>query len=107
VVSNHVPELAQIVQGTGLGPWIDAVVSSAVVGYEKPHPAIFGVARAIAGDTEQVAMVGDNPAADIAGAIAAGIPALLVQHPERPPQEGAMSLHQAADVILRCSGASC
>jgi putative hydrolase of the HAD superfamily len=101
VVSNHVPELAQIVHGTGLGPWIDAVVSSAVVGYEKPHPGIFAVAREITGDTAQVWMVGDNPDADVAGAVAAGIPALLVQHPGRPPQEGAISLHQAADLILR------
>jgi putative hydrolase of the HAD superfamily len=101
VVSNHVPELTQIVQGTGLDHWIDAVVSSAVVGYEKPHAGIFAAAREIAGHDAQVWMVGDNPDADVAGAIAVGIPALLVQHPERPPREGAISLQQAADVILR------
>jgi putative hydrolase of the HAD superfamily len=104
VVSNHVPELAQIVQGVSLDQWIDTVVSSAVVGYEKPHPGIFAVAREITGDTAQVAMVGDDPDADVAGAVAAGIPALLVQHPGRPPMEGAISLHQAADLILRRAG---
>src|SRR5215467_5321114 len=37
IVSNHVPELRQIVDGLGIGSFFHVVVSSAVVGYEKPH----------------------------------------------------------------------
>jgi putative hydrolase of the HAD superfamily len=79
ILSNHVPELASIVSGLGLEPLVDAVVNSAVTGYEKPHPQAFALARAAAGDPRTVWMVGDSVSADVAGAEAAGIPAILVR----------------------------
>jgi len=41
VVSNHVPELPAIVEGLGLSRLVGQVFSSAVTGYEKPHPEAF------------------------------------------------------------------
>ena len=38
ILSNHVPELAQIVNGVGLGALIDGVFSSGLLGFEKPNP---------------------------------------------------------------------
>ncbi|MGH2807078.1 MAG: HAD family hydrolase [Actinomycetota bacterium] len=79
VLSNHAPELPEIVTGTGLGEHIDGAVTSATAGYEKPHPEIFRAALRHAGDPRDAWMVGDNPMADVAGAELVGIPAILVR----------------------------
>ncbi|HEY3982024.1 MAG TPA: HAD family hydrolase [Streptosporangiaceae bacterium] len=79
IVSNHAPELADLVSGLDLGAHVDEVITSARCGYEKPHPAIFDLARQAAGHPDTVWMVGDNPIADIAGAARAGIPGVLVR----------------------------
>ncbi|WP_405859014.1 HAD-IA family hydrolase [Streptomyces sp. NBC_01515] len=83
VVSNHVPELAGLLRDLGLGRHFAAVVNSSLVGWEKPHRRIFEVALDRAGSPGRVWMVGDNPVADVAGAQALGIPAILV----RPGQD--------------------
>jgi putative hydrolase of the HAD superfamily len=79
VVSNHVPELEQIVGGLGLDAFVDRVVCSAVIGYEKPHPEVFRTAIRVADDPETAWMVGDNPIADVQGAESVGIPAIQVR----------------------------
>ncbi len=38
IISNHVPELADLVLGVGLEPHIDRVFTSALVGFDKPNP---------------------------------------------------------------------
>jgi putative hydrolase of the HAD superfamily len=84
ILSNHVPELDAIVEALGIGDLIDAVVNSARTGYEKPHPRAYAAGRAAAGNPEELWMVGDNPAADVAGAEAAGIPAIPVSYYTSP-----------------------
>jgi putative hydrolase of the HAD superfamily len=79
IVSNHAPELPDLVAGLGLGTHVHEVITSARCGYEKPHPAIFDLARQAAGNPETAWMVGDNPVADIAGAARAGLPGVLVR----------------------------
>lgn len=79
IVSNHVPELEQIVVSLGLGASIDQVVVSSRVGYEKPHPEIYRMALELAGRPELVCMVGDNVESDVLGAERAGVPAILVR----------------------------
>lgn len=81
IVSNHVPELPELVDQLGLGELIEAVLTSARTGYEKPHPEAFRVALRACGEPESVWMVGDNPVADVAGALAVGVPAILVHAP--------------------------
>lgn len=85
IVSNHVPELADLVRALGVADLVDAVISSAIVGAEKPHPAIFGAALHGVGSPDVVWMVGDNPVADIAGAARLGIPGVLVRVPAFTP----------------------
>ncbi|MBZ9714235.1 HAD family hydrolase, partial [Deinococcus multiflagellatus] len=41
VLSNHVPELGKLLDILGLTPLLDAVYTSAVLGWEKPHPRAF------------------------------------------------------------------
>ena len=93
VLSNHVPELAAIVSGIGLDDLIDTLFTSALTGYEKPHPEAFAIARREAGDPTRIWMVGDNPDADVLGAQAVGIPAILVR------QEDDRVARQALDLL--------
>lgn len=79
IVSNHVPELPDIVEALGLAGLIEAIHNSAETGYEKPHPEAFRtVLRALPGGTT-VWMIGDSIAADVVGAERVGIPAILVR----------------------------
>lgn len=78
VLSNNYPELPQTAKALGLSDWIAGYVVSAAVGYEKPHPAIFRHALALAGFPKECYMIGDNPAADIAGGKRAGMKTVLV-----------------------------
>jgi putative hydrolase of the HAD superfamily len=81
ILSNHVPELREIVAAFGLHEVVALVSCSAETGYEKPH------AEAFASVLDQVRpaeawMVGDNVVADVLGAEALGIPAVLVRRPD-------------------------
>jgi HAD superfamily hydrolase (TIGR01509 family) len=63
----------------GLRPHFDHVVDSALVGYEKPDPRIFERALSVSGAARQrVVHVGDLYHADVLGARAAGIGAVLL-----------------------------
>ena len=64
--------IAQV--GPGAGANMHVIVDSAVVGVEKPHPAIFTSAlEALDQEAGSVAYVGDTLAFDVAGATAAGL----------------------------------
>jgi putative hydrolase of the HAD superfamily len=79
ILSNHVPELPRLVSDLGLDDLIERVFNSASIGYEKPNPEAFRHALRGCGDPPRRWMVGDNPVADVAGARALGIPAILVR----------------------------
>jgi putative hydrolase of the HAD superfamily len=79
VLSNHVPELSSIAGSLGLGNRIRRVFNSAQTRYEKPHPKAFRGALDVAKGAEEVWMTGDSAYADVAGARALGIPAVLVR----------------------------
>jgi putative hydrolase of the HAD superfamily len=81
ILSNHVPELGRIVAGLGLDRMVATVSCSAETGYEKPHPRAF---EALLEELqpERAWMVGDNVVADVLGAEALGIPAVLVRRPD-------------------------
>lgn len=44
-------------------------------------------------------MVDDNPQVDVEGARAVGIPAILIQHPDRPLTPGALSLLEVEKAV--------
>ena len=60
-----------------------ARISAADVGYLKPHESIFRAAlEAVGATAEETVFIGDNPVADVAGAQAMGMKAVLrVGHP--------------------------
>jgi putative hydrolase of the HAD superfamily len=91
ILSNHVPELRLIVSALGLDEVVALISCSAETGYEKPH------ARAYASVLERLQpaeawMVGDNVVADVLGAEALGIPAVLVRRPDPRAERYADSL---------------
>ncbi len=102
VLSNHVPELGQLTAGLGLEGLVDGVFSSASIGYEKPHPEAFAHALAACGHPGEVWMVGDNPLADVAGAEAVGIPAVLVRSQARARRR-ADGLMGAVEILAAAS----
>jgi putative hydrolase of the HAD superfamily len=79
VVSNFDGRLPGLMAGLGLAPLVDAVTHSSLAGAAKPDPAIFHAALTRLGVAPPEALhVGDDPRADVEGARAAGMHALLV-----------------------------
>lgn len=79
IVSNWDRRLEHLLRGLGLAEMIDTVVSSAVVGMRKPDPRIFEYAcSAIDVAPANCVHVGDHQYADILGATAAGMTAVLI-----------------------------
>lgn len=103
--SNWDASLPQALARTGLAPYLDGAVSSAVVGVAKPDPAVFHAALECAGcGPDEAFHVGDSPRGDVDGALAVGIRvALLDRHGVLPePAAGVRkvsSLHEVASVI--------
>jgi putative hydrolase of the HAD superfamily len=99
ILSNHVPELPLLVEYLGLGQLIQEVFSSASIGYEKPNPEAFRIALNGARPSDCF-MVGDNPRADILGAEAVGLNAILVRNHAADALHVAEDLDEAAELIL-------
>ncbi len=84
VVSNWDVSLHGVLADTGLAPLLDRVITSAEARVAKPDPAIF--AAALAGVVPATALhVGDSVEHDVAGALAAGMRAVLVIGDGDPP----------------------
>jgi putative hydrolase of the HAD superfamily len=98
ILSNHEPELGTIASGLGLDSYVVSVLSSAVTGFEKPHPQAYALAREAA-RTNRLWMVGDSMTADYLGAEAVGIPAILVRTSDPRAARSARNLHEAVAII--------
>ena len=67
-------DVQQLVQGFGIAPYFDFVLTSAACSYRKPHPRIFEMALSKWYFlSSEAVMVGDNLDADIRGAQNAGL----------------------------------
>ena len=87
VVSNAYGTVERGLARAGLRGLLDFVVDSHVVGFEKPDPRIFAHALAVScASPNNTLHVGDLYAADVVGARAAGVHALLLDpHGDWPP----------------------
>lgn len=80
----------------GFSRYFKTLVTSAEVGWRKPHPAIFAEAlRRLEVKPSEAVFVGDDPWADVHGARSAGMAAVLIR---RKPVDG--GLPTAPDVVL-------
>jgi putative hydrolase of the HAD superfamily len=79
VISNFDGRLEGLLGELGLAAYFDAIHLSTRLGAEKPDPAIFRAALQFHGvEPERALHVGDRVEADVDGAIAAGMRAVLV-----------------------------
>lgn len=87
VVSNSDGSVERGLVAQGLRELLDLVIDSQVVGYEKPDRRIFAEALSRSGAAPATTLhVGDLYAADVVGARAAGLHALLLDpHDDWPP----------------------
>lgn len=85
LISNTQRCLSTFAQHFELRGLFDVALSSSEHGYMKPHPSIFeaGLAR-VGAQPHEAVMVGDSVAHDIAGALSAGMRAVLVARAGRP-----------------------
>jgi len=81
VLSNfdHYPHIYEVLQATGLAPYMDATVISGEVGLKKPDKAIFALGVSSLGtDAKRTFFIGDHPELDFDGAENAGLQAILL-----------------------------
>ena len=85
LLTNHVPELAQILDHLSLTNHFSQVFNSAQTGYEKPNPHAFRQvdqwiqAQGTGQDQDKVWLIGDSLSSDVRGAQEAGMKAILVR----------------------------
>lgn len=98
-LTNHIPELPGVFDHLALTPHFAAILNSAQTGYEKPHPQAFAMALGLMSEPSACWMIGDNYAADILGAEAAGIPGILVRKTHPLATRQCAALAQVAEVV--------
>lgn len=87
VCSNWGWDLETYLAATGVAPFLDAAVTSAKVGFRKPHPGIYALALSSIGvEAADAVFVGDSWGPDVVGPTTAGMSAVhVVRDPTRAP----------------------
>jgi len=71
---THPPAANQIIAELDLQPFFEVVLISGDLGYRKPHLSVFeALIDQLGMEKEEIAFVGDDPEADVAGALGAGL----------------------------------
>lgn len=101
IISNHEWGLPGLITGLGLAPYFDAVVSSARVGYRKPHPEIFRlILDDLGGSAGETLMIGDSISSDVKGAIRMGMSVVLVDRDNTStPVDGVPVVDKLSDLL--------
>jgi putative hydrolase of the HAD superfamily len=90
VISNADADVTVVCTHFAFAPLMDLIVTSALVGYEKPDPRTYEAALEPLGiDPEFAVHVGDQPKSDVVGALGVGMNAVLIDRYNR---------HDGADV---------
>lgn len=80
ILTNHTPEIRDIIRGLKIEKFIKKIFNSADIGYEKPHYKIFQtLLNDLKEEPENFIMIGDNYISDITGARSNSIKAILVR----------------------------
>jgi HAD superfamily hydrolase (TIGR01549 family) len=108
IVTNGAPSQLLKIRGLGIERHATCILVSEMVGMRKPDPAIFHAAAAELGVAPQdILFVGDNPEADIVGAMKAGMQTAWIrcgkewpaEFAATPPQHTVDSLHELISLI--------
>lgn len=80
ILSNHIPELEDIITGLGVRKYFTKIYSSGNIGYEKPNPKIY---KYVLNDAKinrmDCIIIGDSYSSDIEGGMKMGIKSILVR----------------------------
>lgn len=99
IISNWDSRLVRLMHALGVSGLLDTVVSSADVGLRKPDPRIFELACANVGvSPAESAHVGDHVYADVLGASAAGMRAVLIDRHGTGDQDGPVPIRSLDDL---------
>ncbi|MCW5314596.1 HAD-IA family hydrolase [Nostoc sp. KVJ3] len=80
ILSNHIPDLHEIIDQLNIKKYFDGIYTSGKIGHEKPSLKFYDyVINDLKIEKTKCIMIGDNYNADIAGALHAGIQAILVR----------------------------
>ena len=105
VVSNWDVSRHERLAETGLAELVDGAVASAELGAAKPDPAIFAAGLELAGvRAEEACHVGDSLEADVEGARAAGVRAVLLDRDGAEPRAGVPTIRSLAELPLTLFG---
>lgn len=102
IISNWDSRLVRLLGGLGFSDVLDDIVSSADVGLHKPDPRIFELACTRLGvSPHEAAHIGDHHYADVLGASAVGMRAVLIdRHGTEHPDTGAVRALDAIEARL-------
>src|ERR671913_1594762 len=79
VISNADDDVTTVCTHFAFAPLMDLIVTSALVGYEKPDPRTYHAAlEPLQIDPEFAVHVGDQPKSDVVGALGVGMSAVLI-----------------------------
>ena len=71
---THPPAARNLITQLELEPFFEVVLISGDLGYRKPHQSVFReLILQLGVEKDQIAFVGDDPEADVAGALRAGL----------------------------------
>ena len=101
ILSNHVPELKEIVRSLALHEQITAIYCSAELGVEKPNRAAFERVLADYPAARAGWMIGDNWHADVEGARRVGLRGILVRRDHAEATLRCESLHDVVPIVLQ------
>ena len=78
IISNADGKVGAVLERCGIATCVRSITDSGVIGYEKPHPAIFEAAlRTMNAEPQESLYVGDVYSVDYLGATRAGMQAIL------------------------------
>jgi putative hydrolase of the HAD superfamily len=100
LLSNHVPELPDLLEQLGLASNFTALFNSAETGIEKPNPKAFRAVLDWIGPSDAVWLIGDSYHSDIAGALEVNLPAILVRQPNPLAADYAANLDEVINKLL-------
>ena len=99
ILSNHVPELEELVDALGLKEHFLQVFSSAMTGVEKPNPKAFGRVMEFVGKDTELWMVGDSWVADVCGAEQSGIRSVLLRKSHADARRHCLTLAELPAIL--------
>jgi HAD superfamily hydrolase (TIGR01549 family) len=98
VISNGTRGVALNLELAGISQRVEFVLVSALVGWEKPSPRIFAMGlEAVGLRPEEVVFLGDHYRADIEGARAVGMKAVMIDRARRSTETDCPVVHDLAE----------